>query len=214
MTTLRTKLAPTMAAMFTFAVLVVLAMTIAGCGSDTNQKSNTSGNPTDAGFAEEMITHHEGAIAMAGSAQDRADHPEVKKLAAAIIVAQESEISQMQLIGRELAAAGIETKPLAMNDAQMGMDFEMPMLDQAEDFDKAFIDMMIPHHRGAIAMAKLQLKEGSNEELNELARNVIEAQTDEIAQMQSWRKDWYGSELSGADDDGSMDHGAMDHDGM
>jgi uncharacterized protein (DUF305 family) len=50
----------------------------------------------DATFAEMMIGHHEGAIAMAEQAEDRGQHEEVKQLAAAIIDAQEREIGIME----------------------------------------------------------------------------------------------------------------------
>ena len=50
----------------------------------------------DATFAEMMIAHHEGAIAMAEAAEERAQHDEVEELAAAIIDAQEREIEIME----------------------------------------------------------------------------------------------------------------------
>jgi uncharacterized protein (DUF305 family) len=51
----------------------------------------------DATFAEMMIAHHQGAIAMAEAAQERGQHDEVKELAAAIIEAQEREIGIMEM---------------------------------------------------------------------------------------------------------------------
>jgi uncharacterized protein (DUF305 family) len=50
----------------------------------------------DAKFAEMMIPHHEGAIAMAEAAKERAQHQEVKDLAEAIIAAQQREIGIME----------------------------------------------------------------------------------------------------------------------
>jgi uncharacterized protein (DUF305 family) len=50
----------------------------------------------DATFAEMMIRHHQGAIAMAEAADERGQHEEVKELAAAIIDAQEREITSME----------------------------------------------------------------------------------------------------------------------
>jgi uncharacterized protein (DUF305 family) len=50
----------------------------------------------DATFAEMMIAHHEGAIAMAEQAEERGQHEEVKELADAIIKAQEREIGIME----------------------------------------------------------------------------------------------------------------------
>jgi uncharacterized protein (DUF305 family) len=56
----------------------------------------TGADDVDAMFAEMMIPHHEGAVAMAEAAQERGQHEEVKKLAAAIIEAQEREIAIME----------------------------------------------------------------------------------------------------------------------
>lgn len=50
----------------------------------------------DQRFIESMIDHHEGAISMARDAQQKAEHPEIKTLAQAIITAQEGEITQMK----------------------------------------------------------------------------------------------------------------------
>jgi uncharacterized protein (DUF305 family) len=79
----------------------------------------------------------------------------------------------------------------------MGMDMDMTALEDAKPFDKAFIDAMIPHHQGAIAMAEELLKNGEQPALRDMAGSIISAQTKEIAQMRAWRKAWYGSATSG-----------------
>ena len=55
--------------------------------------------------------------------------------------------------------------------------------------DKAFLEGMIPHHQGAIDMAKY-LEKSDRPELQELGKNIITAQQAEIEQMQKWLKDW------------------------
>jgi len=59
---------------------------------------------------------------------------------------------------------------------------------------------MVSHHEGAVAMAKQLLANGEHPELRKLAEDIIDAQTNEIAQMREWREDWYGSAGSGAHD--------------
>jgi uncharacterized protein (DUF305 family) len=58
-------------------------------------------------------------------------------------------------------------------------------------FDAAFIDSMIEHHEGAIAMAEEVKANGERPELLALADAIITAQTAEIAQMQEWRAAWF-----------------------
>lgn len=60
------------------------------------------------------------------------------------------------------------------------------------DFDHAFIDEMIVHHEGAVAMAEAALEHAEREEVKALAREIIEAQTREITMMRSWVEEWFG----------------------
>jgi uncharacterized protein (DUF305 family) len=48
------------------------------------------------------------------------------------------------------------------------------------DVDKDFAILMIPHHQGAIDMAKIELKHGKNEELRKMARAIMDSQAKEI----------------------------------
>ena len=56
----------------------------------------------------------------------------------------------------------------------------------AEDPDVAFVCGMIPHHQGAIDMARIELQYGKDPWVKEMAQKVIDAQTQEIADMRKW----------------------------
>ena len=82
---------------------------------------------------------------------------------------------------------------MGMSEHAMGMDMDTDALASAKPFDKAFIDAMVPHHQGAIAMAKVELAKGTQPALRNMAEDIISAQRKEIDQMKQWRKTWYGS---------------------
>ncbi len=185
----------------------LLAVIVAGCGSDQNTSSSSSGagNKTDAAFVADMVPHHQGAIDMAEVAEKKAEHPQIRELAKNIISAQKSEIAVMDRIGTDLHHMGVASGHMGMSDKDMGMDGDMPMLDSAKPFDRGFIDLMIPHHEGAIRMARRQLADGQQPALRNMAKDIIRAQTQEIMEMRAWRKQWYGSAKSGSS--GSAVHG-------
>lgn len=55
------------------------------------------------------------------------------------------------------------------------------------DTDRDFVAMMIPHHQGAIDMAKAELAGGKDPEIRRLARDIVAAQEREIRQMKAWQ---------------------------
>jgi uncharacterized protein (DUF305 family) len=59
-------------------------------------------------------------------------------------------------------------------------------------FDRRFLDAMIPHHQGAVTMAKDALKKSQQPGLQKLSQNIIKSQQSEIDRMTQWRQKWYG----------------------
>lgn len=146
----------------------------------------------DVDFATMMIPHHQGAIDMAKVQLEFGKDPQLRTLSEAIIKAQESEIAFMKAwLGKNAKPAGdnahahhtpaaiaymagMETMNKDMNAAMTG------------DADRDFVVMMIPHHQGAIDMAKVQLEHGKDPELHGLSREIVAAQESEIALMKTW----------------------------
>jgi len=59
-----------------------------------------------------------------------------------------------------------------------------------DDYDKAFLEMMIVHHQGAIDMASLSPTRAKHDEIKTLSQDIITAQKKEISDMQQWQMDW------------------------
>jgi uncharacterized protein (DUF305 family) len=156
----------------------------------------------DLRFIDAMTPHHQGAVEMAKAAQQKSKRPEIQKLAAEIIKAQDTEIAQMKQWRKAWYPKASDT-PMAYN-AQMGHMMAMSseqkqgmMMSQDlgaadADFDLRFIDAMIPHHEGAVTMAKEVLGKTKRPEVKQMAKAILTSQQAEIEQMQQWRKAWYG----------------------
>src|SRR6202022_8918 len=73
---------------------------------------------------------------------------------------------------------------LSENDAAMNRMMADMTIKPTGDVDRDFVAMMVPHHQGAIEMAKAELKYGHNEQLRRLAQEIVVTQQQEISVMQ------------------------------
>ena len=85
-----------------------------------------------------------------------------------------------------------QNQPSGMMDLGSSMTQMMGSLDgkTGDEFDKAFIEAMIPHHQGAIEMAKKAQINAGHPELKKLADEIISAQEAEINLMRNWHSQW------------------------
>ncbi|TXH08260.1 MAG: DUF305 domain-containing protein [Candidatus Moraniibacteriota bacterium] len=92
---------------------------------------------------------------------------------------------------------GAKTAQAPMDHSQMTMEESMDSMTASltgktgDTFDQAFLQEMVIHHEGAVAMAKQVLETSKRPELRKLAEDIIAAQTKEIDMMQEWEKEWY-----------------------
>ena len=80
----------------------------------------------------------------------------------------------------------------SMGMGSKGMAKQMVM-ENGKYSDEAFIDAMVPHHQGAIAMAEVALKNAEHEEIKELSRNIVSTQQSEIEELKSIKKEEFGT---------------------
>ena len=164
--------------------------------SEMKSSPNAASAPYDLQFIDTMTHHHQGAIDMAKTALQKTQNVELKKFAQKIIDDQNKEIAEMKE-WRDKWYAG---KPAAMNMEMPGMGDGMKMMmgdgmkkmEEAmnKDFDVHFLDMMTPHHAGAVVMAKEALTKAEHPEIKTLANQIIKAQESEIKMMADWKAKW------------------------
>ncbi|MGV9689123.1 DUF305 domain-containing protein [Streptomyces sp. NPDC003444] len=152
-------------------------------------------NDADVMFAQMMIPHHEQALEMARLADGRAEDPGVKRLVAAIERAQDPEIRTMRAWlkgwGRPESTGHGDGHGSdhggGHGSGMAGMMSEQDMKDLAaaegKEFDRAFAELMIAHHEGAVTMAEEERSKGLNPTAKKLADDVVRTQSAEIAEL-------------------------------
>ena len=184
---------------------LALALTACGNSNDTTAADSSSSasdhNDADVSFASDMIQHHAQALTMVDLTVDRTMTPDFQALTEGIRDAQAPEIEtmsdwltswgedvpatvrdHMNAEGHDMGDMGADTgqdMPGMMSDEDLqGLADAMPM-----DFEDMWLAMMIQHHEGAITMAEAEVEDGSYQPAIDLAKQIIAAQTEEIATM-------------------------------
>ncbi|MBC6496672.1 DUF305 domain-containing protein [Microbacterium sp. 4-7] len=179
--------------------LLTLAFVLAGCAdasapaekaTASSESASATANEADEMFVKMMIPHHQQAVEMSEIilAKDALD-PRVSELAQQIKDAQGPEIERML---SWLENWGVEYDPDGMEGMDHGsMDGMMSEEDlaalkeaDAQEASRLFLDQMIVHHEGAVDMAETALNDAQNTDVLDLAQQVIDDQTAEIATMQ------------------------------
>ena len=139
-------------------------------------------------FLTGMIDHHHMAVMMAEVCQQKAVHEQLESLCDDIVESQSHEIEMMQSWLQDWY--GIMYEP-TMKPGDMKMMERLQAMSAAE-FEVEFMEMMIRHHTAAIREAEKCLDKASHPELHSLCSSIIETQSTEIAQMETWLCQWYG----------------------
>ncbi|MFY9227821.1 MAG: DUF305 domain-containing protein [Candidatus Microsaccharimonas sp.] len=161
-------------------------------GSDTyKQYAAMSGEMYDRTFIANMVIHHQGAVDMARMALTNAKHQELKDMANDIISAQEKEIAEMSSWYKEWGypSSDMDDSAMGVMNNMAGMTTELEGK-TGDEFDKAFIEQMIMHHQSAINMAAPGEKNAQRQEVKDLTKAIVSAQTKEIEQLKKWQQEW------------------------
>jgi uncharacterized protein (DUF305 family) len=188
MTFPNTRMLPALVAV----AIAVAALSASACGSD--EKPTGAGNDgasgkdagarsVDRAFVAAMVAHNEAAIDMATVATRRGESASVRRLAGDIVAAQRREITALRREDRELAGKGLKRGSLGIPVTNSGIARNVAALKKAGAFDFTFLTLMIPHHQGAIAIARAELRKGADRQLKDLARRIRSDQRRQISAM-------------------------------
>lgn len=154
------------------AVLGLIAIVgVAGCGDDkegTGRKVRA--NSTDLAFATQMLAHHELAIDAADLAATRARDRVVRRAARELIQLQAVEVQTLRIVRKVLADAEVEAGDLGVPPATL----DPAALRGAPDFDRAYAQAMIAHHRLAIRMSAAERAGGRHAELRRMSEDITD----------------------------------------
>ena len=178
------------------AAVLIAALVLAACGGEDR--------PTpEQGFLQGMVPHHQSAVDMAKVAETEAESDFVRGLAKDIVSSQTGEIAQMGRIHQRLFEAPLKPDMgghmalgLSAEEAGMGHMDGAKMIRDKTPFDRAFVDEMTPHHKGAIRMAEEVMGKTQDAEVRRLAEGIIAAQKREIREMNDFREREYGGPVA------------------
>jgi uncharacterized protein (DUF305 family) len=149
--------------------------------------------PAEAQYLDTMLAHDQAAVEMAKLVKARSERPELIDLAANIFQTRRLEIEQL----RAWHQRWHKTVPRAVNLSLPGMQESLDAVNTEKlrkahgaEFDRLFLQMMIPHHQASVRMSDWIKSQTSRRELKEFADRVSSEQQREIEQMAEWQAAW------------------------
>lgn len=191
------------------ALLLAALTAAAGLLVGVRLAPDTAATPTndsvEAGFARDMQAHHAQAVQMSVLVRDRTADPDVRNLALDVLLTQQQQIGQMYgwldqwnlpQTSSGPAMGWMPDDTEGMSGMQHGSTSKgaagMPGMATAEDLarlqeasgaeaERLYLQLMIPHHEGGVAMAKAAVERAEDPEVRRLAQTIVDSQTAEIA---------------------------------
>lgn len=102
--------------------------------------------------------------------------------------AAQDHAMQMQASPRDPGGAPESPADADMAKGMGTMQHDMSAVPMTGDADHDFVSMMLPHHQGAVSMARSELRYGKDPAMRRLARAIVAAQEHEIGLMNAWLK--------------------------
>lgn len=180
-----------------------------GCpGMANHNGSHEMKVENDADFIMGMIPHHQEAVDTSAFLLTRTSDPELQQFLKGVIEVQATEIGQMK--GWHKTWFNSEYQD---DGSYMPMMGDLSKLKDKE-LEKAYIQGMIAHHKGAIDMANQIVNKTNRSEIKTMAQAIIDTQTKEVTLLEGWLQSKYsgvvaptpGTTMMDEDDHGGMMH--------
>ena len=170
-------------------------------------EEGTARMPFDHAFLNAMIEHHKSGEDAAKLALTRAEHPELKTMAQDMITTDLAHIEKMKELRRGWYGTDGAPTALLPKDEKSDLpgvestkDMDLGELKNAQPFDLAFIDAMIPHQQGAIDMATAAAEKAQQPETRALASIIVTDESKEMDQLRTWRDAWFPTAQAKSED--------------
>ena len=169
-------------------LVAAAAAILASCGGGGSPLAvggqKPASNPADAAFLRSMTAHEKGSIAITRLAQRRAGRVELRGIARKMTDGQADDLRAFGQLGGGFAPAGVAPPTSAAA--------ELRRVRHATSFDYEFMRTMIGQNERAIAIAREELRSGSDPALKQRAGAIASARQEELEQLKAWLHLWYG----------------------
>ena len=195
-------------------IIAVAALVLAGAlgfvlrGGGSSTVATPKLGSVDAGFAQDMSTHHTQAVTMAGYERDNTSNPGLKVLAFDIETSQQFQLGEMQGWLDNWGVTRNSTDQMAWMGSGMGIGptalmpgmatpAQMTTLEKStgKALDILFLQLMIHHHQGGIEMENYARLHATEPYVVRLAGAMYTLQSNEIVQMEQLLRGLGGSPL-------------------
>lgn len=143
----------------------------------------------DLQFIDTMTKHHQMAVMMSEAAVQKGSDAKVKEFGRKGGEEQKKDVERLAAWRQQWYPNASDAHNMQLpGAASMNMDMSHMQTSSGHAFDMMFVDMMIPHHRGALEMSRDALQKAQRQELKDFAQQTIDKQEKEITELEAWKK--------------------------
>lgn len=157
------------------AAVLAVAITASSCAPHSS---------ADETFVAQMVPHHEVGLRLVEDGQVRSVDVRLRRLIFEMGSYHHAELHSLESLAEDWSVGADDDFPGNLRED----DFVALAAADAASYDRAWIDLMLVHHRGAVLIAQAALRASRTETVRAIAASVVAVQSDEIVKMIRLRK--------------------------